>query len=108
METFEPQPYNNNETEGQKLQQEFDRLQKIVELLKKMELQIIERSITIDRFQNPTSEAGFPIIRDGLDGIRASYSKKSGLKILFTNGFEDHDNPKRKEIERRLRESGLM
>ncbi|MEK7135991.1 MAG: hypothetical protein AAB821_00145 [Patescibacteria group bacterium] len=41
-----------------------------------------------------------PLVRDGGDGIRADYDKRTGqLKVWFTNGFEEPDNPQRQEIE---------
>ncbi len=73
-----------------------------------MGLQVIDNSITVDRLQNPTSEMGFPIAKDGFYGIRASYLKREGLKIWFTNGFEDLKYPKRQEVEKRLKDAGLI
>lgn len=107
MENFESKSLENEE-ESQKLQEDFNRLQSIAEVLREMGLRVIDNLITIDRLQDPISEMGFPVVRDGADGIRVSYSKRDGLKIWFTNGFEDLNNPKRQEIESRLEEAGLM
>ena len=40
-----------------------------------------------------------PVVHDGIDGARAYYRKSTGIKIWYTNSFENPDNPKRKEIE---------
>jgi hypothetical protein len=81
-------------------------LQYAGDILREMGLRVIERNL-VDREDDFARGAPFPIVRDGLDGIRASYSKSRGLKIWFTNGFEDPKNPKRQEIAQRLREAGL-
>ena len=108
MEEFETKSTEDWGLEGQKLQDDFGRLRNIAEILKGMGLQVIDQSITLDKFRDPAAEMGFPIVRNGANGIRASYSKREGLKIWFTNGFEDPENPKRKEIEERLKEEGLI
>ena len=107
METFELKPQNSREAE-QGLREDFARLQDIAEVLREMGLRVIDSNVTIDRLKNPTSEMGFPIVRDGADGIRASYSKREGLKIWFTNGFENPANPRRQEAEAKLRKMGLV
>lgn len=94
--------------QGQRLGEAFNRLRSIVELLRGLGFQVIDRFISVDRLRDLTSEMGFPIVRDGADGIRVSYSKRDGLKIWFTNGFEDQENPRRKEVETRLKEAGLI
>lgn len=51
---------------------------------------------------NETNIAGNPIVRDGLDGIRATYDNRRGrdrLSIWFTNGFESKDNTVRQKVE---------
>lgn len=82
----------------------FYQLQKTSEILKKIGLEVIDDLITEDEL---AKELPFPIVRDGLDGIRATYSKRRGLKIWFTNGFEKPDDPKRIEIVKQLQKSGL-
>lgn len=91
----------------QKLLEAFDRLQQVVGILKEMGFEVVNRAIALDRLKNPTSEFGFPIVRDGRDGIRASYTNRRGLVIWFTNGFEDPANQKRQEVEQRLKKEGL-
>ncbi len=108
MKNFEPKAENIPKTDGQKLQEDFNRLQNIAEVLRGMGLRVIDRFITINSLQDPSSEMGFPIVRDRADGIRASYTKREGLIIWFTNGFEDLKDPKRQEVERRLKEAGLI
>ena len=107
MEKFEPKLQNNQESEL-KIQEDFKHLQCIIELLRGMGLRVIDKSITMERFQDPTSEIGFPIVKDRANGIRASYSKREGLQIWFTNGFEDPKDPKRQEIERQMKDAGLI
>jgi len=82
----------------------LDKLQRATDILREMGLEVIDRFITGDRL---ISGLPFPIVKDGLDGIRAEYSKRRGLKIWFTNGFEDPNNPERRKIEKRLNEAGL-
>ncbi len=102
------QEFQNGQRSEQNLGAEFGRLQNIAAALREIGFRVIDRFISPDMFADPSSEMGFPIVRDGGDGIRASYSKRDGLRIWFTNGFEDPDNPRRKEAEDRLKELGLM
>ena len=83
----------------------LDQLRRASDILREIGLNVLDRFITEDSL---TSKMPFPIVRDGVDGIRAEYSKREGLKIWFTNGIEDPNNPKRREIEKRLNEAGLM
>lgn len=83
----------------------LDQLKRAVDILREMGLEVIDRFVTEERLK---SEMPFPIVRDGLDGIRAVYSRRSGLKIWFTNGFENPNDPKREKIEQRLKEAGLI
>ncbi|MDD4477123.1 MAG: hypothetical protein PHY40_03110 [Patescibacteria group bacterium] len=108
MKNIESKSQNTHESETQKLSEDFNRLQKIIKILREMGLRIVKNPITIDTLYSPTSEIGFPIVRDGANGIRASYSKIDGLKIWFTNGFEEPDDPKRQEIEKRLKKEDLI
>ena len=103
----ENEPHNPGMTPEAQVQKDFERLQNITKVLEEMGFQVIEHP-TPDILENPTSEAGFPIVRDGLDGIRASYTKDRGLVIWFANSFEDRDNPRRKEVVERLNEEGLL
>lgn len=91
-----PEPFSISEAEI--------RLQKIFDILTEMGLTIIERNkekIFEGKFE-------YPIIEEGFNAIRASYSKREGLKISFTNLFEDRNKSPRKEIEQRLKELGLL
>lgn len=42
-----------------KLQEDFNRLQRITEILREMGFRVIDRFITIDVLQDPSSEMGF-------------------------------------------------
>lgn len=106
MEKSELESVKSNESE-QKLLDAFDRLQKVAHILREMGFKVIDDLITLDTLKDPTSMAGFPIVRDGVDGIRASYTNRRGLIIWFTNGFEDPDDPKRQEVTQRLKKEGL-
>lgn len=100
MEKFEQQ---SNKPEKFSIFEALDQLQRTADILHELGLEVIDRFIE-EKF---AKETAFPIVKDGLNGIRASYSKLKGLKIWFTNGFEDQNNPKRQEITRRLKEAGL-
>mgnify|MGYP001598687284 FL=1 len=108
MEYVKTQESSKSQEEPQKIMEAFDRLQKVSVILKEMGFRVIDRLITLDALKSPTSEAGFPIVRDGRDGIRALYTKRKGLVILFTNGFEDPANQKRQEVTQRLNKEGLL
>ena len=107
IENHKSEFVKSNESE-QKILEAFNRLQKIAHILGEMGFQVLNSMITLDRLKDPTSEMGFPMVRDGVDGIRASYTKRQGLVIWFTNGFQDPDNPKRQEVEQRLKKEGLI
>lgn len=98
MEKFESQQ------EQFPISEAFNRLRQVADILRDMGMGVIDRLITED---NLASGLPFPIVKDGLDGMRAEYSRRRGLKIWFTNGFEDANNPRRQEIEQRLKEAGL-
>ncbi|MEK7066953.1 MAG: hypothetical protein AAB949_01090 [Patescibacteria group bacterium] len=97
--------YNHEESE---FQENFNRLQKIAECLRELGLKVVDQNISEESLKSLTAKLGFPIARDGLDGIRASYSKTNGLKIWFTNGFENPSDPERQRIARELDERGLI
>lgn len=98
----------NPETEDQKVEEEFGQLQKIMSLLKDMGFQTTDYAISVETLRDPISASEFSLVMDEDNGIRASYTKRRGLRIWYTNGFEDPKNPKRQEVERRLHESGLI
>ena len=95
----------NESSEQFSVSKAFNQLQRAADIMREMGLKVIDRFITKDRLVN---DMPFPIVRDGANGIRATYSKQIGLKIWFTNGFENPNDPKRYEIEKRLKEAGLM
>lgn len=66
--------------------------------LKELGLTPCDRFFNLETLQNPTSEFGFPIVEDGLNGIRVSY-KKGNLTLWFTNNFEDENNETRKKVQ---------
>lgn len=98
MERFKPKP-------EVPVSEALNQLRQAVNILREMGLEVIDRFITEDRL---ASEIPFPVVMDGLNGIRAEYSKRRGLEIWFTNGFEDPNDPRRLEIEKRFRENGLL
>jgi len=47
-----------------------------------------------------------PLVIDGLNGIRVSYDKSTDqLKVWFTKGFENPDEPIRKKVEQWIKEN---
>ena len=107
MEDLKQESAKNQESNQKFLSEAFDQLQKIASVLREMGFDVADGLITLNRLKDPTSEMGFPIVRDGVDGIRASYTNRRGLVIWFTNGFEDPNNPKRQEVMQRLKKEGL-
>ncbi len=99
MERFEKE-------KNQTYEEAFERLKAIAEFLREKGFDVTDRLITLTNLQRPMAELGFPIVSDGADGIRASYSKNRGLIIWFTNGFEDPENTQRKEVEEFLKNNG--
>jgi hypothetical protein len=81
---------NREERKKTEIKRDFDSFQKILGILKEMGFDVIT-DITIELLEDPSSESGFPIVRDGIDGIRIYYVRKEGLKIGFTNLF-DHSS----------------
>lgn len=107
MNNLEQGPLGNQEEE-KKLEEAFDRLLKIAEVLREMGFDVTDRLIKKEYLARPTAEWGIPIVSDGLDGIRASYSLSRGLRIGFHNCFEDPSDERRLEVVKRLTEEGLM
>jgi len=81
-------PENFETSEQVTSEMALEGLQVIAEFLKSKGFTVIDRFITLEVIKAPTAPMGFPIVSDGLQGIRASYSSRSGLKIWFTDGFE--------------------
>lgn len=96
--------FENSTNDSEKIYADFEKLRIIANLLREMGLEVIDRFVTLESLKDPMSEYGFPIVRNGIDGIRVSYFKNEGLKVWFTNGFEDPNNNLRKEIESKLKE----
>jgi hypothetical protein len=70
-------------------------LPKIQEFLKSLGLELIPYNL-----DNETNIAGNPLVRDGLNGIRATYNKRRDrLSVWFTNNFENPNNEIRKQVE---------
>lgn len=107
MENFGTQKEAVN-PDAEKFQKEFARLQDVARVLRELGLRVIDRAITPERLNDPATAMGFPIVRDGGDGIRASYSRREGLRIWFANVFSDPANLRRQEVESALRGSGLL
>jgi hypothetical protein len=106
MEIFKQQSGESRDTG--KLKQDFERLQSIAVILRDMGFEVTDRLISLDFLRQATDqEHSFPIVEDGAQGIRVSTHKKRPLRVWFTNGFEDPANPRRQEVERRLKEVGL-
>jgi hypothetical protein len=57
-----------------RLQESFGKLQRICEVLAELGMKVRNDLVTVDQLKRPTATMGFPIVSDGLDGIRASYS----------------------------------
>ncbi len=95
-------------TKEQLLYEALEKLQRTAEILRDLGFDVIDRFINIDTLSRPTAEAGFPVVNDGAQGIRVSYSQRRGFRIWFTNGFENPDSPRRQEVEERLRAEGLL
>ncbi len=92
---------SNNE---EQIQADFEKLQKVANCLKELGYNVIDRFITKESMCDRMSEFGFSLITDGACAVRASYSKRDGLEIWYTNGFEDPDNPERKVIEEKIKD----
>jgi len=107
-ETPEIEFNNEKMTKEQLLDQAFSRILKIVEVLRSMGFRINDHLINKDIFASPTACAGVPLVADGSDSIRASYDDYYGdLRIGFTNGLENPNNPRRQEVVERLKSEGL-
>ena len=88
-----------------KIQESSSKLQKISECLSSSGIDMDKRVNYKDQLSKPTAIAGFPIDVDR--NIRASYSIDRGLRIWFTNEFQDPSHPRRLEMIHKLQEQGL-
>lgn len=57
--------------------------------------------------KNWKAHTPFPIAREGVDGIRATFKRDGSLRIFFTNGFDNPEDPKRKTLAEKLRSEGF-
>lgn len=100
---------NIQNTEQEPENDTFLKLKRVCEILKEMGYSVYEENVKAE-YLDPRSnmaQIGFPIAREGLDGIRCSNDKHRGLIIWFTNGFEERDNPERKKIVARIQAENL-
>ncbi len=96
--------YNQEfKSDQEQIKQSFKKLQKIAEVLGEMGFKVIDNVVNIDIL---IENRPFSLVRDGIDGIRATY-EKGRLLVWFTNKFEDPDNPRRQEVVARLKQEGL-
>jgi hypothetical protein len=66
------------------------KINKLSEYLKSLGLDVRNYNL-----ENPTNEAGNPIVNDGMNGIRVTYKDRNDkyqMKVWFTNLFDDPNN----------------
>jgi len=97
-----------NTSEDQELEEVYGRLKDIIEALREMNFRTLDNETLLEMLQDETAGMSFPIVREGANGIRASYSKSKGLKIFFVNKYENPENPERQTVEAVLTEKGLL
>lgn len=104
-EILPPNPeINENET---KFQEAYQELQQIISILKENDFTIPEYCFSEDTIREYWDKKfPFPIVREGVDGIRVSPRREGGFNIWFTNGFENPDNSERIKITKIFREQG--
>lgn len=98
--------------EGQKekikFAEAFQQLQDILEVLEEMGFTIPDYCRSEEKIREQYKQGyTFPIAREGLDGIRAKKWRDGGIRVSFTNGFDDPDDPQRLEITEKLRAKGF-
>ena len=72
-------------------------LPKIMDFLKSLGLTTMNYDL-----DNEMNQYGNPLVRDGLNGIRANYDNRRNrnrLTVWFTNNFESKDNEIRQQVE---------
>ncbi|BFT94770.1 MAG: hypothetical protein MNSN_07100 [Minisyncoccus archaeiphilus] len=94
--------------ENQEMNESMEKLRDILAVLRELNFRVLNEDMLLESLKEETAKAGFPIVRDGVDGIRVSYSEGNGLRIYFTNGFMDDNHPRRLEVEAKLKEEGLI
>lgn len=87
----------------------LEQLPKVLDFLRSLGMKIAINDI--ERANQYLLDVGesLPLVRDGLDGIRASYYKRKNiLSVWFTNGFEDPNDEKRKIIEKWISDNFIV
>lgn len=87
----------------------LEQLPKVLDFLRSLGMEIAVRDI--ERAKEYLLDIGesLPLVRDGLDGIRAGYNKRKDiLKIWFTNSFQNPDNEKRKIVEKWISDNFIV
>lgn len=82
------------------------KLHEVLDCLKRMDFEICDYPDSVYE-KSMEKNVVFPIVEDGLNGIRASYHDGRGLVISFTNGFEHPDDPRRREVVENLKIDGV-
>ena len=84
-----------NENQDERKNLSGNDLPKIQEYLKSIGLELTPYDL-----DNKTNIVGNPLVRDGLNGVRATYNKRRDiLSVWFTNNFESQDNEIRQKVE---------
>lgn len=99
----------SNPESNEKFDAAFEKLLRIHSILKEMGFRIWDYAASVDNFRKQwEAETAFPLVLDGGNGIRVSSNKRTGIMaVWFTNSFEEPDNPRRMEVEKRLKAEGL-
>jgi hypothetical protein len=98
--------FSNSVEQNEKPQLGLEQLPVVVEYLQSLGLRSAVRDIEYAKQYLQTVGHSLPLVRDGMDGIRADYDEDGDhLKIWFTNGYESSNNEQRNEIERWLKDN---
>jgi hypothetical protein len=98
--------FSNNVEQNEKPKLGLEQLPKVVEYLQSLGLRSAIHDIEDAKQYLQTFGHSLPLVRDGVDGIRADYDKRRDeLKIWFTNGYEDPENEQRQEIKNWIKEN---
>jgi hypothetical protein len=77
------------------------RLPEVIDFLKTLNLDIAVHDMENAKQYLLDVGHSLPLVRDGLDGIRASYDKRrDDLSVWFTNGFDNKNNETRIIVEK--------
>jgi hypothetical protein len=100
---FETNPEKEDEFE-----KDYAIFQKIIDILKGLGFEANDRVFGREMVRkNWEKGLPFPLTNEGLDGIRISLLKDGKMKVWFTNGFEDPQNPRRQEVVSAMVEAGM-